>query len=91
MIRIAEKSQASLRISVHRDVSRRPKTRVFTPKWWFGEGNPLISGKSRLVKYCNFQVTPEVSTPTGLVTLENQLKPRWMVETKKRKTVIGHF
>ena len=21
------------------------------PKWWFGKGNPLISGKSRLVKY----------------------------------------
>ena len=23
------------------------------PKWWFSKGNPLISGKSRLVKYCN--------------------------------------
>ena len=23
------------------------------PKWWFSEGNPLISGKSRLVKYYN--------------------------------------
>ena len=23
----------------------------FTPKWWFSNGNPLISGKSRLVKY----------------------------------------
>ena len=24
------------------------------PKWWFSKGNPLISGKSRLVKYYNF-------------------------------------
>ena len=23
------------------------------PKWWFSEGNPLISGKSGLVKYDN--------------------------------------
>ena len=23
------------------------------PKWWFSKGNPLISGKARLVKYCN--------------------------------------
>ena len=23
------------------------------PKWWFSKGNPLISGKSRLVKYYN--------------------------------------
>ena len=23
------------------------------PKWWFSKGNPLISGKSGLVKYCN--------------------------------------
>ena len=23
------------------------------PKWWFGKGNPLISGKPRLVKYYN--------------------------------------
>ena len=32
------------------------------PKWWFSKGNPLISGKSRLVKYynlarCNYMVT----------------------------------
>ena len=25
----------------------------FPPKWWFSKGNPLISGKSRLVKYYN--------------------------------------
>ena len=23
------------------------------PKWWFSKGNPLISGKTRLVKYYN--------------------------------------
>ena len=23
------------------------------PKWWFSKGHPLISGKSRLVKYYN--------------------------------------
>ncbi len=28
-------------------------TRVPHPKWWFSKGNPLISVKSRLVKYCN--------------------------------------
>ena len=25
----------------------------FSPKWWFSMGNPLISGKPRLVKYYN--------------------------------------
>ena len=28
-------------------------TRPIFPKWWFSKGNPLISGKSRLVKYYN--------------------------------------
>ena len=28
-------------------------TRPISPKWWFSKGNPLISGKSRLVKYYN--------------------------------------
>ncbi len=27
------------------------------PKWWFSKGNPLISGKSRLVKYYNLPNT----------------------------------
>ena len=26
---------------------------TWAPKWWFSKGNPLISGKSRLVKYYN--------------------------------------
>ena len=30
----------------------RPHT-IKNPKWWFSKGNPLISGKSRLVKYYN--------------------------------------
>ena len=40
-------------------------TRVFHPKWWFSKGNPLISGKSRLVKYYNlarwwfFKIAPQ--------------------------------
>ncbi len=35
------------------------------PKWWFSKGNPLISGKSRLVKYYNlarwwfFKIAPQ--------------------------------
>ena len=28
-------------------------TRPIYPKWWFSQGNSLISGKSRLVKYFN--------------------------------------
>ena len=28
-------------------------TRPSSPKWWFSKGNPLISGKSRLVKHYN--------------------------------------
>ena len=31
-------------------ISSRPHT-TWAPKWWFSKGNPLISGKSRLVKY----------------------------------------
>ena len=31
----------------------RDLTRPISPKWWFSKGNPLISGKSRLVKYYN--------------------------------------
>ena len=34
-------------------ISSRPKTRPIFPKCWFSRGNPLISGKSRLVKYYN--------------------------------------
>ena len=34
-------------------MSSRPKTRPISPKWWFSKGNPLISGKSRFVKYYN--------------------------------------
>ena len=26
------------------------------PKWWFSKGNPLISGKSRVVKYYNLPI-----------------------------------
>ena len=28
------------------------------PKWWFSKGNPLISGKSRLVKY--YSIWPDI-------------------------------
>ena len=31
----------------------RDLTRPISTKWWFSKGNPLISGKSRLVKYYN--------------------------------------
>ena len=29
------------------------------PKWWFSKGHPLISGKSRLVKYYNLAIKVE--------------------------------
>ena len=35
------------------------------PKWWFSKGNPLISGKSRLVKYYNLARSLE-HTPSNL-------------------------
>ena len=33
------------------DIEQRGKSD--RKKWWFSKGNPLISGKSRLVKYYN--------------------------------------
>ena len=27
------------------------------PKWWFSKGNPLVSGNSRLVKYCIWRLS----------------------------------
>ena len=84
--------QASLRISVHRDVSRRPHA-SFHPKmvvplfqkdlgWW------NIIPWSDLSESSFFQVTPELITPTGLVTfLYHSYNPRSMVETKKRSVI----
>ena len=42
---------------------QRPHT-SFHPKWWFSKGNPLISGKSRLVKYYNL---PRLIPPWNLL------------------------
>ena len=59
------------------------------PKWWFSKGNPLISGKPRLVKYYNLarkhrrDIPPPVwavtrRNPTTLITiLEVFGIPRW--------------
>ena len=50
------------------------------PKWWFSEGNPLISGKPRLVKYYNLarlMVTPMVDPVDG----RNPKQPLWMYKT----------
>ena len=53
------------------------------PKWWFSKGNPLISGKSRLVKYYTgwwlqrfFIFTPIWGRfPTWLIFFSKGLKP----------------
>ncbi len=37
------------------------------PKWWFSKGNPLISGKSRLVKYYN--LTRYMNSGGGILLL----------------------
>ena len=34
-------------------ISSRPHHDRLAPNWWFSKGNPLISGKNRLVKYYN--------------------------------------
>ena len=39
-------------------------TRPISPKWWFSKGNPLISGKSRLVKY--YSICPDSWVVLGL-------------------------
>ncbi len=36
------------------------------PKWWFSRGNPLISGKSRLVKYYNLPRIHKMVPPKSL-------------------------
>ena len=41
-----ERSSSMDLVKFHRDL-----TRPISPKWWFSKRNPLISGKSRLVKY----------------------------------------
>ena len=37
------------------------------PKWWFSKGNPLISGKSRLVKYYNLARYIDLYTHTTVL------------------------
>ena len=39
----------------------RDLTRPISPKWWLSKGIPLISGKSRLVKY--YFIWPDDFTP----------------------------
>ena len=38
-------------------------TRPISPKWWFSKGHPLISGKTRLVKYYNLARSRWLITP----------------------------
>ena len=42
------------------------------PKWWFSKGNPLISGKSRLVKY--YILTSSIRPETN----SDHLKRSWL-------------
>ena len=49
-------------------------------KWWFSMGNPLISGKSRLVKYYNLARYLHV----GVIFIHKKKHPSWAVE-------IHHF
>ena len=41
------------------------------PKWWFSKGNPLISGKSRLVKYYN------LARNIGFQIFSCRMDPKW--------------
>ena len=62
-------------------ISSRPHTTEKPPKWWFSKGNPLISGKSRLVKY--YSIWPEsckmLSSQKikGLFGFQRPLQGRW--------------
>ena len=54
-------------------------TRPGPPKWWFSKGNPLISGKSRLVKY--YSIWPDL-----MVNFQAGLLAGWlMIEGSKRE------
>ena len=55
-------------------------TRLISPKWWFSKGNPLISGKSRLVKYYNLASC----IVQGILSLKRPWK-NW--NRKKKKTI----
>ena len=55
-------------------------TRPVSPKWWFSKEHPLISGKSRLVKYYEpfgqmKRVLPKIGVPqNGWFMMENPIK-----------------
>ena len=53
------------------------------PKWWFSKGNPLISGKSRLVKYYSIWPDPCLLTNSlpGKSTLLNALLGQRLLPT----------
>ena len=42
-------------------------------KWWFSKGNPLISGKPRLVKYYNLARSSSSSSPSSPSQVQSAL------------------
>ena len=76
----------------------RDLTRPISPKWWFSQGNPLISGKSRLVKYYSIwpdtwmiQINADHTLPeTNSSHLKTGRAPKgWPLSSKPR--VSGAF
>ena len=60
------------------------------PKWWFSKGNPLISGKSRLVKY--YSIWPGYSELFFFMTRSLKSfrdKPWWKLEMSQTKGEIS--
>ena len=60
------------------------------PKWWFSKGNPLISGKSRLVKYYNLArwfkfVSGSIFWSRGILRLKDDMWQSNSVERLKLK------
>ncbi len=51
------------------------------PKWWFSKGNPIISGKSRLVKYYNLARYMYATLYLGLCHF-------WAILTKRIRTFL---
>ena len=59
------------------------------PKWWFSKGNPLISGKPRLVKYYNLARNIQGGQRKAVTLPETNSKSPWKWMVGIRPFPIG--
>ena len=61
------------------------------PKWWLSKGNPLISGKPRLVKYYNLaRISGDYAAPLKVPRFHLGIHPIWKKNGLKGQSIRRH-